>query len=84
MTLDGGELLVETAEDVEDKRTVGDGLANIGDVISHKFEVLAVFRDGKIALHKSSKLDVKMKSARFLVPKELGLDGEPVVRAVAP
>ena len=56
----------------------------IASLISVRSSALAVFRDGKIALHKSSKLDVKIKSARFLVPKELGLDGEPVVRAVAP
>ena len=77
LATEGGVLLVEAAEDVENKRTVSDGLAKIGEVISHTFEALAVVRDGQIALHKSSKPGVKMKSARFLVPKELSLDGVP-------
>jgi len=50
MTPDGGVLLVEDAEDVENKSnksTVSDGLAKIGEVIGHTFEALAVVRDGQ-------------------------------------
>jgi hypothetical protein len=42
LTTNGGVLLVEAAEDVEDKRAVGDVLAEVAKSVSHLLEPYAV------------------------------------------
>ena len=68
---------VEAADDVEDESAVLNGFAEIGEVVGHALELLAVIGDGEITLHKSSELGVEDEGASLTVAQELGLDGEP-------
>ena len=68
---------VEAADDVEDESAVLNGFAEIGEVVGHTLELLAVIGDGEITLHESSELGVEDEGASLTVAQELGLDGEP-------
>jgi len=74
---DGGELLVEAADEGEDEQLVVDRRTKVGEVISHRLQALAVVRDTQVPLLEVTELSVEEDGARLLVSKELGLDGNP-------
>jgi hypothetical protein len=76
---DGFEPFVETADDVEDEGAVGDGLAEVAEVLSLALVAPAIVSDGEIALTEGPEVGVGVQGARGLIPEELGLNGEPNV-----
>ena len=76
MTSNRCEPFVEAADDVEDEGAVLNGFAEVGKVVGHALELLAVIGDGEITLHKSSELGVEDEGASLAVTQELGLDDD--------
>jgi hypothetical protein len=79
MKADGLEPLVETPIDVEDERAVGDGLAEVAEVLCLVLVEPAIVGDGEVTLTEGAEVSVGVQGACGLVPKELRLDGEPDV-----
>jgi hypothetical protein len=76
MNPDGGKLLVEPVDDVEDERTVGDVLTETAQGISHGLEVPTVVADGEVTLDEGAELGVQENGALLLVVEELGLHSD--------
>ena len=72
MTSNKCEPFVEAADDVEDEGAVLNGFAEVGEVVGHALELLAVIGDGEITLHKSSELGVKDEGASLAVTPRTG------------
>jgi hypothetical protein len=79
MEADGLELLVEAPNDFEDESAVGDGLAEVAEVLGLTLVEPAIIGDGEVTLTEGAKVGVGVQGARGLIPEELGLDGEPDV-----
>jgi hypothetical protein len=79
MEPDGLEVLVEAANDVEDERPIGHGLAEITKILRLALVEAAVVNNGELTLTEGPKVSVGVQGARRLVPKELGFDGKPDV-----
>jgi hypothetical protein len=79
MEADGLEPLVETPNDVEDEGAVGDGLAEVAEVLGLALVEPAIIGDREVTLTEGAKIGVGVQGARGLIPEELGLDGEPDV-----
>jgi hypothetical protein len=77
MDADGGELLVEPADDVEDECTVGDVLTKTAQGVSHGLEAAAVVADGEVTLDEGAELSVQENGTLLLIVEELGLHREP-------
>jgi hypothetical protein len=76
MEADGLELHVEAPNDVEDESAVGDGLAEVAEVLGLALVEPAIIGDGEVTLTEGAKVGVGVQGARGLIPEELGLDGE--------
>jgi hypothetical protein len=72
-----GELLVQTAQHIEDEGAVMDDLAEITKSLSHPLHLAAIVADRKIDLHKNTELGIEAKGASFAIAKELLLNGDP-------
>ena len=71
LATEGGVLLVEAAENVEDQCAVRDVLAEVTKGISHVLEPLAVVRDGEITLDKVMELSIEVEGPSLSVTKKL-------------
>lgn len=76
MKNEGIEALDEAANDVEDELVVGDGLADVAEVLCHVLVASVVLGDREVVLGGAEFL-VGEESSRSVVTKELGLYGEP-------
>jgi hypothetical protein len=79
MKADGLEPLVETPADVEDERAIGDGLAEVAEVLCLALVEPAIVDDREVTLTEGAEVGVGVQGAHGLVPEELRLDGEPDV-----
>lgn len=70
---DGGEALVEAADEVKDERTISDNLAQVAQGIRHGLELVAAVGDGEIALDEISKGSIEVERALLAVAEELVL-----------
>jgi hypothetical protein len=61
------EVLVKTSDDVEDKRSIGDGLAKVAKILGKLFVATAVFGNRKVALG-GAELLVGVESTGGAVP----------------
>jgi hypothetical protein len=62
------EALVKTSDDVEDKRSVGDGLAKVAKILGKPFVATTVFGNRKVALGEGAELLVGVESTGGAVP----------------
>lgn len=62
------EALVKTPDDVEDKSSVGDGLAKVAKILGRLFVATALFSNGKVALGEGAELLVVVESTGGAVP----------------
>jgi len=76
---DGFEPFVEAADDVEDEGAVGDGFAEVAEILRLALVEQTVVSDGEVALTEVAEVGVGVQGARRLIPEKLGLDGEPNV-----
>jgi hypothetical protein len=79
MKTNGGEALVEVADDVEDEGAVRDGFAKIPEVLCLVLVLPAVVNDREVTLTEGAKIGVGVQGARGLIPEKLGLDCKPDV-----
>jgi hypothetical protein len=79
MKTNGGEPLVEAADDVEDEGAVGDGFAKIPEVLCLTLVLPTVVDDREVTLTKGAKIGVGVQGTRGLIPEKWGLDCKPDV-----
>lgn len=60
-----------------DARTIEDMLFNIIEGVHHALQLMGVFSDGEITLHKCSEGDIEVESICLVVVKELYLNDNP-------
>lgn len=68
--------LVEAADDIENKSSVGDGLAEGTKVLGKFFVATTILSSRKITLRKGAKFLVGVEGARHEVLEELRLNGD--------
>jgi hypothetical protein len=73
------EALVQPPKDVEDEDPVINGCAEVNQTVGHGLELTTVLIDREVALNKSTKDSIKVKSTVLTVTEKLILDGEPEV-----
>ena len=73
----GGVVLVQAAEHIENKSAIRNGLAKITEPGRHLLKLPTVFSDGQIALHELTKLHVEVEESCLPVAEKLGLEDKP-------
>jgi hypothetical protein len=68
---------MQTAEEVEDLARLGDGVANITQIVGEAFELGVVLVDAHVALLKTAKFGLEIDGALQLVVAEQSLDVAP-------
>ena len=78
------EALAQSPQNVKDEDPVLNRGAQIDQGIGHALHLAAVLRDVEVALDKSTKGSINMKSASLAITEKLVLEGEQKWRAVLP
>jgi hypothetical protein len=71
--------LVQPPKDVENEDPVFNGCVEVSQAVGHGLELAVVLIDREVTLNKSTKGNIKVKSALLTVIEKLVLDGEPEV-----
>jgi hypothetical protein len=74
---DGGEVLVEVADDVKDMHTISDDLAHVVQGIGHGLELAAVVSDGDIILDEVVEGGVEIERPLLAAAEKMVFQGKP-------
>jgi hypothetical protein len=77
------EALVQPPKDVDDDDPIFNGCVEVSQIVGHGLELAAVLINREVALNKSMKGSIKVKSMLLTVTEKLVLDGEPEVACCA-
>jgi hypothetical protein len=74
--VDGFELFVEAADDVENEGVVRDGFAKVTEILHLTFVVPSIISDEEVALTEGAEVGIGVQGTHCLIPEKSGLDGE--------